>query len=130
MNAITIRPLREDADTVTLSRADFEAMAAALEDAADIDDIRQARERILRGEDELLPFELAEQILDGMHPVKAFRQYRGLSQRALAKECDISPSYLSEIESGRKPGSVDAMVKLSKTLRVPLENLLPTERAE
>ncbi len=130
MNAITIRPLREDADTVTLSRADFEAMAAALEDAADIDDIRQARERILRGEDELLPFELAEQILDGMHPVKAFRQYRGLSQRALARECDISPSYLSEIESGRKPGSVDAMVKLSKTLRVPLENLLPTERAE
>lgn len=130
MNAITIRPLREDADTVTLSRADFEAMAAALEDAADIEDIRQARERILRGEDELLPFELAEQILDGMHPVKAFRQHRGLSQRALAKECDISPSYLSEIESGRKPGSVDAMVKLSKTLRVPMENLLPAERAE
>ena len=84
MNAITIRPLREDADTVTLSRADFEAMAAALEDAADIEDIRQAQERILRGEDELVPFELAEQILDGMHPVKAFRQYRGLSQRALA----------------------------------------------
>lgn len=130
MNAITIRPLREDADTVTLSRADFEAMAEALEDAADIEDIRQARERILRGEEELLPFELVEQILDGMHPVKAFRQYRGFSQRALAKECDISPSYLSEIESGRKPGSVDAMVKLSKTLRVPLENLLPTERAE
>ncbi len=125
MNAITFRPIREDADTVTLSRADFEALTEMLEDAADIEALLQAKAAIERREDELIPLELSKAILAGTNPVLAFRGYRGLSQQTLAREAGISASYLSEIENGRKPGSLDAMMRLAGVLRVPLEALLP-----
>lgn len=130
MNAITFRPIREDADTVTLSRADFEALTEMLEDAADIEALLQAKAAIERGEDELIPLELSKAILTGKNPVLAFRGYRGLSQQTLAREAGISASYLSEIENGRKPGSLDAMIRLAGVLRVPLESLLPPRPSE
>lgn len=130
MNAITFRPIREDADTVTLSRADFEALTEMLEDAADIEALLQAKAAIERGEDELIPLELSKTILAGTNPVLAFRGYRGLSQQTLAREAGISASYLSEIENGRKPGSLDAMIRLAGVLRVPLESLLPPRPSE
>lgn len=128
MNAFSFQPIREDADTVTLRRTDFEALTEMLEDAADKEALVKARERIDSGDDELIPFELARSILNGTHPVTAFRQYRGLSQQALACKAEVSASYLSEIESGRKPGSLDAMAKLARALTVPLETLLPPKR--
>jgi transcriptional regulator with XRE-family HTH domain len=35
----------------------------------------------------------------------------------------VSPSYLTEIETGRKPGSFAAMAKLAAALRVPLDDI-------
>jgi len=125
MNAIILRPVREDADTVTFNRSDFEALMEALEDAQDLAESREALARLQRGEEEAFPIELIEKILDGMSPVRAYRQYRGLTQQALAQAAGVSPSYLSEIEAGRKPGSVDAMVRIATVLRVAVDDLLP-----
>jgi DNA-binding XRE family transcriptional regulator len=130
MNAIALRPVRQDADTVTLSRADFEALMEALEDAQDLAESREAFARLQRGEEEAFPIELVEQILDGMSPVRAYRQYRGLTQQALAQAAALSPSYLSEIEAGRKPGSVDAMVRIATALRVAVDDLLRPRPSE
>jgi GTP cyclohydrolase IB len=41
------------------------------------------------------------------------RSVRGLAQRALAESLDVSPSYLSRVESGDKAPSADALAKLS-----------------
>ncbi len=130
MNAFTLRPVHQDAETVTLHRADYEALLEALEDAQDLAESREALARLQRGEEEAFPIELVEQIIDGMQPVRAFRQYRGLTQQALAQSAGVSASYLCEIEAGRKTGSLDAITRIAGALRLPIDSLLPPKRAE
>jgi transcriptional regulator with XRE-family HTH domain len=57
--------------------------------------------------------------------VRVWREHRGLSGRALAREAGISVAYLSRIETGRKPGSFAAMARLARALHVDMEDLEP-----
>lgn len=71
----------------------------------------------------------------------AIRQLRGaagLTQRELAQQLSISPTYVSHIEADRKEPSVQLLRDLAKTLGVPFGFLLaiifwidlpPAERA-
>jgi DNA-binding Xre family transcriptional regulator len=123
MNALPIRPIAETPDTVTLSRADFETLAELVTDAQDLADTEVVKARIAAGGTEAFPFEVAERILDGEHPVTVLRNHRGFTLRGLAEAAGIAPSYLSEIENGRKPGSFDAMGRIADALNVPLDLL-------
>jgi ribosome-binding protein aMBF1 (putative translation factor) len=120
-----IRPLAEDGDTVLLSRADYEALVRHAEDAADAAEVRQAEARVAAGEDEYVPLALTERLTAGESPVRVWREHRGLSARALAGRAGISTAYLSQIETGKKPGSFDAMAKLARALGVNMEDLEP-----
>ena len=124
-----IRPLAETAETVTLSRSDWTRLLAEREDAQDIGAVRArnaheaalgvdaARRGYLSGEE-------AARLLDGESPVRVWREKRGLSQSALATQASVSQSYLSEVEAGKKPGSADALLRLARTLDVPMEHLV------
>ena len=61
---------------------------------------------------------------DNVSVVVIRREREGLSQRALAEKAGISPSYLAEIEAGKKPGSMAAIKALAVALRVPMEYLV------
>jgi hypothetical protein len=129
MNAV--RVLAETEDTVTLSRADFEALVRAREDAIDNAAMDAAEEREARlGKEaaraDYLPVEAVARMLDGEHPLKVWREHRGRSQRSLAAAADVSASYLAEIERGQKPGSADALRRLADVLGVAIEDLLPS----
>lgn len=50
--------------------------------------------------------------------------YRRLALGDLAKASAVAPSYLSEIEARKKPGSTKALAALGKALRVSIEDLL------
>jgi DNA-binding XRE family transcriptional regulator len=120
-----IRPLAEDSATVLLRRADYEALLREAEDAADAAQIREAEARIEAGEDEYVPIEVTRRLMTGEVPVRVWREYRGLSARTLAGRAGISTAYLSQIETGKKPGSFDAMAKLARALSVVMEDLAP-----
>ncbi|HYG88420.1 MAG TPA: helix-turn-helix transcriptional regulator [Azospirillum sp.] len=122
MNALPITPIAETPDSVTLHRADYEALADLVADAQDLADAVKAR--LAAGETEVFPFDVAERILDGGHPVTVFREHRGFTGRGLAEAAGIAPSYLSEIENGKKPGSLDAMARIATALRVSLDLLV------
>jgi hypothetical protein len=49
------RPIAETADTVTLSRVDYDAMLEALEDAADLAAIRDVSARVAAGRTNMCP---------------------------------------------------------------------------
>jgi antitoxin component HigA of HigAB toxin-antitoxin module len=98
-------------------------MIDMLTDLTDLADADAVKARLASGETEAFPFDRAEQILDGAHPVRVFREYRGLSARELARVAGVAPFILSEIETARKPGSLDAMTRLAAALRVPLDLL-------
>ena len=113
-----IRPLAADDETVLLRRADYEALVREAEDAADATQIREVEARIRAGEDEYVPIELIKRLMAGAAPVRAWREHRGLSARVLASRAGISAAYLSQIETGRKPGSFATMARLARALGV------------
>ncbi len=66
---------------------------------------------------------LPEEILDALtarqeHPVKILRAHHGLTQKDLATRAGISRPYLTEIETGKKDGSIRAMKALAEVLDV------------
>jgi transcriptional regulator with XRE-family HTH domain len=46
-----------------------------------------------------------------------------MTREALAVAAGVAPSYLTEIETRRKPGSFNAIAKLATALRVPLDDI-------
>jgi DNA-binding XRE family transcriptional regulator len=127
MNAIKI--LDETADTVTVSKADWEGLLEALEDAEDVAAVaaRRAHESEVgknMARRNYLPIEMAERILGGETPLKVYREHNKMTVAALASASGVSGSYISEIETGRKPGSVDALTKLAKALGLMVDDLV------
>jgi DNA-binding XRE family transcriptional regulator len=121
-------------DTVTLPRAEFEALISRLEDAEDSAAIDRLERRIeeegfAAATADYLALGLVERLFAGEHPIRVWRAHRGLTREALAAAAGVSPSYLSEIETRRKPGSLDAMIKLAAALRVPLDDIAAWLRA-
>ena len=58
------------------------------------------------------------------------REARGLSQEALALECDIDRSYVSRMERGLRQPTIAMLIRLSETLDVRASALvLKLERA-
>ena len=58
------------------------------------------------------------------------REARGLSQEALALECDIDRSYVSRMERGLRQPTIAMLIRLSETLGVRASALiLKLERA-
>lgn len=56
--------------------------------------------------------------------LKVIRQYHKFKQVELSEELGISKSYLSEIESGKKPVSLDILQKYSVIFDIPVSSLL------
>ena len=121
--AVEVAGLRSKrkADLVVMNRAEYEALVQRVEDAEDVAVLRRAASH--PEERDYLPIELVERLLAGESPVRIWREQRGLSARALAATAGVDPAYLSQIETGRKPGSVRALKKLAAALAVDLEDV-------
>jgi len=52
--------------------------------------------------------------------LRRLRLERGLSQEALAHDAEIAPSYLSQIESGKRSPTVTLLQGLATVLRTPI----------
>ena len=118
------------ADTVTLTRAEYQALIQRIEDAEDeaVAAAAEAREAALGKEvarADHLASEFVERLIAGEHPIRIWRAHCGLTRAALAAAAGISPSYVTEIETGRKPGSFNAIAKLAASLGVSLDAIAP-----
>jgi transcriptional regulator with XRE-family HTH domain len=76
------------------------------------------------GEEELLPSAIVDAILDGQNRVRVWREHRGLTAAALAKQAGIASAYLSQIETGKREGTVEADRKLASALGITLDDLI------
>ncbi len=122
--------MTEAPDTVTLPRTEYEALISRLENAEDNAAIDRLEARIHRDHAkrraDYLPGELVARLVAGEHPIRVWRAHRGLTREALAAAAGVSPSYLTEIETRRKPGSLDAMIKGSHgalAVQAPLDDI-------
>ena len=103
-------------------RAEYEALRDAV--AGDAMDATIIRSVLEDPDQELVPFELVERIADGEHPVRVWRNYRGMKAGELATIANVAASYLSDIENGKKPGSVKAMKRIADALNVTVDDLI------
>jgi transcriptional regulator with XRE-family HTH domain len=76
------------------------------------------------GDEELVPKEIVDRILNGENKVRVWRSYRGLTSRDLASAAGLSAPFISEIETGKKDGSVSAMKKIALVLGVCLDDIV------
>jgi DNA-binding Xre family transcriptional regulator len=119
------KPIAVTKNTVLLSRKDWEAVIEALEDAEDRAAVRASVARRAAGRDDGLTAELYRRLRAGEHPIRVWRAQRKLSLSALADRAAVARAYLSEIETGKKPGSVSALQKIARALGVDLDELAP-----
>ena len=99
----------------------YRQMAAALEDAADSVAIARAWAEDAAGE--TAPGEVVHAILDGVSPLRAWRQYRGLTSNALAGRAGVSQEHLSRLEAGQGPETLDLFRRLADALDVSVDEL-------
>ena len=102
---------------------EYQELLTSAEMLQDIQDYDLAMQRIADGE-ELIPSEITYAILDGANPVRVWREYRGLTQQALADQAEISTSYLSQIESGKRTGTAAVLSRLAAALNLDIDDLI------
>ena len=62
--------------------------------------------------------------------LKKYRNEKQISQERLSEKAKISPSFLSDIENGKKWGSFETLVSLANALEIePYELLLPNSQS-
>ncbi len=108
-----------------LPEADYLALVEASEDASDREAVRRFRAAVASGEEEMLPADMVARILAGESPVRVWREHRGLTAQALAEAAGLAQSYVSQIETGKRDGTVDTLVKLAGVLGVLVDDLIP-----
>ena len=102
-------------ETVTLTRREYDALIernSELEDrlaAFDADDgVRVSHEAALA-------------IIGGKSPIVAFRNHQGVTLQELSERTGLAIGCLSEIERGRKPGSVSALARIADALGTTID---------
>ena len=114
----------EGGKLVVLPLAEYEKLRAAARSVSDVAAYDAAKRRLKAGEDELVPSEIANSLLEGKNPVRVWRAYRKMTLAELAKAAGISQPYLSQIENGSRDGTVSTRRALADALGVDLDDLI------
>ena len=109
---------------VVVPEAEFDRLRNAAEMASDIAAYDAAKRRLESGDDELVPLAIVERLLAGESPVRVWREHRGLTTKALADKAEVAPPYLSQIESGKRAGTVETLQRVARALDVTIDDLV------
>lgn len=109
---------------VVLPEAEYEMLLEAAEDAADVEAVNRFEQKLAAGEEELIPSEYVYRMLDGENPISVWRDYRGMTAKALAEAAGITQAYLSQIETGKRDGTIGTMKKIAAALNLTVDDLL------
>jgi DNA-binding XRE family transcriptional regulator len=109
---------------VLVPEAEFARLREADEMAADLIAYQRATARLANGDDELIPIDLVERLLAGENKIRVWREHRGLSSRELAEQAGIAAPFLSQIEAGKRQGTVETLKALAKALGLTIDDLV------
>jgi DNA-binding XRE family transcriptional regulator len=112
----------EGAEMVLLTRAEFDAMVEALneaeEDAADAEIYRVRKADLDAGFDVVLPVEVSARCRKGESLLRAVRNWRGMTQAEVAEKTGFTQGYLSDLESGKREGTAQTLRMIAKALEI------------
>ncbi len=102
---------------------DYQHFLELLEDEADARTVAEFHEAYTAGREFTVPDDILRAELAGESPIKLWREHRGLTQQELANRAGISKPYLSQIETGKRQGTVETLSAIARSLDVPLDIL-------
>lgn len=89
-------------------------------------EISSIKESVARGEEELIDIGFLDMLLNSDDsPIKLWRKKRGLTAKELAKAVSRTPVHISNIETGKKNGSIELYMDIAKVLNVDVDDILP-----
>ena len=109
-----------------LPAEEYERLLDIIEDKADVLAAENAQRRREKGE-EYVPAALVDRILNGESPLRVWRQYRGLTQLALADMVDTTSATICRLESGKMIGDRKRWRPIAEALGVSVDDLLPLD---
>ena len=71
----------------------------------------------------MIPAEYVNRMIDGENKIRVWREYRGLTVKALAEAAGVTPAYLSQIETGAREGTIETLKKLAAALRTMIDDI-------
>jgi DNA-binding XRE family transcriptional regulator len=100
----------------------YEMFGQLLEDSEMLADLK-AYDQAKAREEESFPADIVYRIkLEGANPLKVWREYRGLTQEQLAEAVGgVSRGHISEIESGKKIGSLKVLTAIAAALNIDVD---------
>ena len=104
--------------------SDYKKLQEALEDAEDIKEIEESIKAIQEGKEKTVPSEVTFAILEGISPIRAWREHRQIKMNKLSRKVGISSSYLSQIENGKRNPTIDTLKAIAKELEIDIEMLI------
>jgi Helix-turn-helix len=114
-------------EVAILPRAEYETLVAraaeADEDAGTARVVARARKEIAEGAP-LIPKDIVDRIADGENAIRVLREWREVTQMHLSFKTDIGQGYISDLETGRRKGTAEALKRIAAELKVPLDMLV------
>ena len=123
MNKPTIITSPNGDQMAVIPLTEYERLVEAAEDLADVRAYDEAMRRLASSEDELVPADIVNRILDGENALRVWREYRGLTVKQLAEKAGVSAPFVSQIETGQRDGSIETMRKIADVLKLSLDDL-------
>lgn len=111
-------------ETVTIPIEEYKALQVAAQELADLRAYDRTMDALACGEEEQVPAEIARRMVAGESPLRVWREFRGLTQQALAGASGVNRVQITDIESGKGSGSVATLVKLASALNVTVDDLI------
>jgi DNA-binding XRE family transcriptional regulator len=103
---------------------EYERLIEAAEDAADAHDIDGIKRRLATGEEELIPAEMVDRMIDGENKLRVWREHRGMSAKELAEATALAAPYISQLETGKREGTIETFKKIAAVLRVDIDDVV------
>jgi DNA-binding XRE family transcriptional regulator len=115
-----------------LPKSEYERLAALAtdEDVGTARLVRKARGAVEAGDEVLLPKAVVDRLAAGDNPVRVLREWREMTQAMLSHAVGVAQGYLSDLESGKRKGTVILHQKFARALGVPIDLLLPVAALE
>ncbi len=107
-----------------LPEVEYRRLVDAAEDAHDAAVFERHRRDKAAGE-EMIPHEVATRILDGENAVRVYREWREITTKQLAEKAGLSRAYVTQIEIGKREGSVAALKAIADALKLTVDDLVP-----
>ncbi|MCW5590104.1 MAG: helix-turn-helix domain-containing protein [Legionellales bacterium] len=104
---------------------DYLRLQEVYEIAHDLDHFKSL---LTKGQEEFIPEEYAERLVQGENAIKVWREYRQIKQVDLAKRIGVSTPYLSQLENNSRSPSIEVLKKISIALNVSTDDLIQSDK--